>query len=708
MSGMQPFRRVALSLFVSFFVLFNAGCGGGSDSEADTGTDTDTGTDNEKPTAQIVFPPMDSIFPGDKLNVRGTAADDGSVAGVTVNGVAASSSDGFATWTVELPLSMGANALVVSVEDNDGETSDNAASVSVTGVPPILGGPTGIKIDTANNRALVLDSAYDALFSVDLDSGERTLISSAMKGNGPEFRTPLNLDINADATTAYVADASLPGIVKVDIATGNRTVISSNTMGTGPTFGVIRDVALDEDGGRLFVASPGTDGWALIAVDLVTGDRAQVYFEYTVGMGYDVISYPMAIEWDPYYSTAVIAGLFGNIVTIDTRTRVRTTHTDAAMREAHGTIFDIAVDQTHDSSIFVLGQGGRAVLTTLLLWGETRVLSDDTQGEGRALNTGNPIAFRNNRLLVGDLHAGAIISVEADGNRVALTSLDDMRVGSGPAIGEASIALFTESTGAALVWDRSNDGIFSIDLATGVRTAITENADLSPDALVIDEANSRVIAMKNRPLQLWEMPIGGGGFTSLDVPYSGNGHFITAALADAPRNRILYSTYDSGELRAVSLDDFNISVVSGGAVGSGVALREPAALALDIKNDRVLSAASVPFELQAVGLSDGNRSTLLANGSNANPEIIGVNAMLVKGEYAYLLDGSAGRLIRAALSNMQREVIGGNGSGSTAEFGIADGLWVNEEASLAWTVSLGADALMVLDLTSGDHVIVSR
>ena len=69
--------------------------------------------DAESPVARIDFPLGSALTDAAQLRVRGTAHDPSGVAAVRVNGVPATSSDGFATWAVVVPLELGENALVV-------------------------------------------------------------------------------------------------------------------------------------------------------------------------------------------------------------------------------------------------------------------------------------------------------------------------------------------------------------------------------------------------------------------------------------------------------------------------------------------------------------------------------------------------------------------------------------------------------------------
>jgi len=82
------------------------------------------------------------------LCCRDAAADETSIAAITVNGIAATINDGFAHWQAVMPLNSSANTLVVATKDSGG-----------------------------NARHALSLRPMSLLFAVDLENGERVLIS---------------------------------------------------------------------------------------------------------------------------------------------------------------------------------------------------------------------------------------------------------------------------------------------------------------------------------------------------------------------------------------------------------------------------------------------------------------------------------------------------------------------------------------------------
>jgi hypothetical protein len=85
--------------------------------------------DTQPPTAQLVFPPPAAFTQADVVVVRGTAGDNRAVSSVKVNGVEATSTDGFHLWSARVPLATGNNTLNIVAADAAGNTHASQATV---------------------------------------------------------------------------------------------------------------------------------------------------------------------------------------------------------------------------------------------------------------------------------------------------------------------------------------------------------------------------------------------------------------------------------------------------------------------------------------------------------------------------------------------------------------------------------------------------
>lgn len=138
------------------------------------------------------------------------------------------------------------------------------------GSGPALG-TRGITIDpTDTSRILATDFATDAVFAVDIKSGNRSIYSGTLtdtpRGTGPALNNPFGIDVAHDGTV-YDSDIGLQAVVAINQA-GDRRILSSNEgKGTGIKFGSPWGIHIVN--GKLYVA----DAPGLIEVDLQTGDR---------------------------------------------------------------------------------------------------------------------------------------------------------------------------------------------------------------------------------------------------------------------------------------------------------------------------------------------------------------------------------------------------------------------------------------------------
>lgn len=119
----------------------------------------------------------------------------------------------------------------------------------------------------------VLDRALEGIYSVNTVTGIRTLLSrEGERGDGPSLSAPADMTI-APGGNALWAMSGLDSqqIISVDLNTGNRSVIFEATVGDGPLFEVgPQDIIPWGPDNVLALANGGRD---LVLVGLVTGNR---------------------------------------------------------------------------------------------------------------------------------------------------------------------------------------------------------------------------------------------------------------------------------------------------------------------------------------------------------------------------------------------------------------------------------------------------
>jgi len=83
-----------------------------------------------------------------------------------------------------------------------------------------------IALDRGRGRVLVTVPFTGSLAAIDLDTQNRTILSSAGTGSGPAFEHPYRLSLDEKNQIAYVLDRDLAAVFAVDLQTGDRVVMS--------------------------------------------------------------------------------------------------------------------------------------------------------------------------------------------------------------------------------------------------------------------------------------------------------------------------------------------------------------------------------------------------------------------------------------------------------------------------------------------------
>lgn len=183
---------------------------------------------------------------------------------------------------------------VMRVEPTTGNRS--VVSIDTAMGSPAIYHPRDVAL-AANGQLVVPVTNYDdngdllgAVLMVDSDSGDRSIVSDDLTGNGPPFILPASIAVESDGQL-LVTDPILQVVLRVDPVSGDRSVVTGclgarfflspprscldDLIGSGPLFEVINYfvfIALEADGHLL------VSGWDLtvLRVDPVSGDRSIV------------------------------------------------------------------------------------------------------------------------------------------------------------------------------------------------------------------------------------------------------------------------------------------------------------------------------------------------------------------------------------------------------------------------------------------------
>jgi hypothetical protein len=356
------------------------------------------------PMAVVTFPPAVSSTNALTLTVAGTADDATGVASVSVNGVPAATSDDFATWRAVVPIVAGANTLTVATADALGISDPAAATVTVNVDSDLTGYGTnfvdGYAVALASNFAFVTDFSSDALVSIDTTTGNSVIVSDGMIGTGPAFDGPGGTVLVNGNTAALVTNwRTVPGpilgeLLSVDLVSGNRTVVSDGTTGMGPIlFGPI-GVAL-VDATMALVTNNAAD--ELMSVDLTNGNRT-IVSGFGIGAGPEIDT-PEGVTMDTANNRALVTDSFSNsLMAVTLVDGNRTIISDATTGTGPNFNFPIGVvvDSANNRAL-VASSFSNLILAVDLATGNRTIFSDDindpANGTGPVLDFPSGIAL---------------------------------------------------------------------------------------------------------------------------------------------------------------------------------------------------------------------------------------------------------------------------------------------------------------------------
>jgi hypothetical protein len=388
-----------------------------------------TSSDVTPPTASVVFPTAKSRTSADNVIVRGTAADtESAVASVRVNGVEAVSTDGFVTWSAQVPLTPGDNAIAVDAQDRALNRSSSTTQAAVVRNAPIAF-VESLAFDAGGTRVLAADSEAAVLLSVELGSGLRTIVSkNTSLAATNSFRSPGAMALEPDGKRALVFDRGASAILRVDLGTGARTVVSGQGLPNhlnewSSAFWMSADFASN----RAYVVHLAPP--AIYSVDLATGVRT-ILSDATTPNGTNLFPTPLTADLD----------------------------------KAHNRL--------------LVGDNSTSVLYTVDLdTGARSILSSDT-----VPNATNPLSFiaaiavdpERNRALLAQPNTRSIVAVDLDTGARTVVSSYVLPNSANPLYLPRALTL--DAAGKRLlIADAGSRALLAMDLVSGVRTLLSAN-----------------------------------------------------------------------------------------------------------------------------------------------------------------------------------------------------------------------------------------
>ncbi|WP_445357862.1 hypothetical protein ACJJIC_02085 [Microbulbifer sp. ANSA002] len=246
---------------------------------------------------------------------------------------------------------------------------------------------SGLQIDHKNDLAYILSYSSGHLYSINLKEKSLKQVSSGYRGQGPALAGNAEKTIRYDTflNRLIVHDSSIWSdfggkLLSINIDSGDREILSGPNTGSGPEFSDLRDVTITS-GGRIFVADYGDDSFK--EVDATTGDR-KVFISSDVGCC-NVIKLSNAIDVDPEGVTAVVINDMDYLLKVDVNTGTKSILSSSFLGAGSGPDWNGLrdIETNFDAGVvYALGHQTGAITTLYevdLNTGDRKILASEDQ-----------------------------------------------------------------------------------------------------------------------------------------------------------------------------------------------------------------------------------------------------------------------------------------------------------------------------------------
>jgi hypothetical protein len=572
------------------------------------------------PVVKILFPLPLSYTDASTLTVRGTTSAPNAFVSIAINSVAATSTDGFKTWSAVVPIHAGQNDLVVSTLDASGNTGANVATASVVNHGPVIGSFAGLAFDASTNQIIVGDGSLQSVYL--FDPGTR-LGKTLASYNGVSLTDVGALTLDAANHRALVIDRSRDALVAVDLSTGAAHDLS--TTDPSNLISLLPSMTLDETHHAVFVGSAN----AVTRIDLDSGSRVLVSGGASnVGSG-PAFNYPPLLALDTYTNpgTPRLVGAVtvdfnvgsASVIAVDPATGNRLVIAPTNANSAP--LFRptaVALDpSTHH--LLVLNSAPQAALISVdLATGNRTVISDQSNSSDAPFAPERGLTINGGQVFVAQAH-GEVLSVDLSTG--ARQTLLHSRIGNGPQFSQVSTAAL-EPSGSLLVLVGGR--LTRVNPSTGDRTIVSSSligtGPFNNGGFAVMTLDSRASTAKPSALAILS---GSSELVSIDLGTGDRTHLADLGLSfanvqgdlrlDAASDRIYFINIDdSGPLKhalySYDLGTAQRTTISDGAFGGYYSLRDPKGFVLDKPRNRVIVSDPSAGGWISISLADGTRA----------------------------------------------------------------------------------------------------
>lgn len=689
------------------------------------------GGNDGAPRVEVHFPPSGALTDATTLHVTGSATDLDGVAAIRVNGIGATSSDGFAHWSVEVPIALGHQQLVVESVDLGGAIDPHAAVVTLANTGPFLLDGSCVAADAASGAAYVFERDRGSLLEVDVTTGLRREISGPQHGAGPSLASITA--IASFASGSSLAVTTIDQLLRVDLATGDRTVLSAQGVGSGMMFGAPRAVAYSAAHDRFYVVD-GL-GKMVLAIEPATGNRS-IHSTAGVGGGTPIYSIVELVDDAAGNRSLAFDDHRRRLLAIDHVTGFRTTLSDdlTGTGPSLGKCAGLTVDALGTTAFVLLATDGSVIAVDLATGNRTAVggasdwwtwvLSPVHDGLAFDAHSGNVLLLYHDVFEALDPTTG--ITTPVTSNSRGTGPRDDRGWNLQPRV---PVLLPGEKELLLTLTDSDRDRFVRVDLESGDRLPVpidaTQVALQYKGGPAFDARHGLAVMLRLLPSNmatLTRIDLATGVAT--DIPNLVTTTFPGKGLTLDPARKRVYAGFPSG-VRAVELDTGSWSIITGSGVGAGPIIKYVNHALYDAAWDRLFVSDGTGRQVLSADPATGDRTVLASDTVGSGLQFATPQAMALDTPRGRLLvsDVEWNALLSVDLSTLERRVITKSASNKKVDglghapkdrgdgpvFASPQGLALDARRNVAYTIhEVPLEGVLCVELGSGDRVLISR
>ncbi len=718
-SILTPFKRVVLSAGALMFV---AACGGGGGSSPPPPPPPPPAV-NQAPTADAGA--NQTVVEGNTITLSGAASRDadGSIASYawaqTAGPNVSLSGADTATATFDPPLTDAQIMFTfeLTVTDNDGESATATTDVTIepSQPPTVLAGVDieAVETETVTLNANVtdVDGTIASLAWVQTAGPTVTLsneLTVAPVFDAPTVAAVTDLEFELTATDS-TNDAAADSVI-VTINPNEPPVVSTRFPCDGcrfydePALSVAGSVTPGPD--NTYVQ--GVDGIASVTVDAGAGAVTAIVQSDGEWIAQNV---PVADDTSAPLSIAITAeDFFGET-------------TDATLVLEYAptlTRLFVAPDPVTADVLHIYDAGStRPRLFTADLAQGTFDLVYQSPTEGQKLDQiGTTLVSPDGSQLLLNEVFGDIVSIDLTTG--AVNDISGASRGTGPAFGQILDMALDADDNRLLTFDVNQAALLAVDIATGARTVISDNAGTGSGAAFIDPFYLTVDGAANTAI-LNEF---GNSFISVDlatgnrspVPFSGDNIALANSLEyDASRSRVAVLDFFSDNVVTLEVPGGNRSLLSAGTTDPAFATGNPREVDVDAVSDRYIvndfsgAAINDTDRLLAIDPVTGDRSELFDNDFGSGPAIQGTAAVALDpaDQVLYITSEVADNVLRLELATLERQLVADNSTGAGPSIGLFADVVVDTANNRLLVVDSSSASLVAVDIATGNRSVIS-